>query len=129
MVLRARGCEARRKSQVRLLREDLIPDGRVLWIEPALELPSLAVVEDAHHARLHIDTGTPRAHGAQRADMLVVAEDVVLGEPEAPCPSFGEPRHESLTSPNLTRHGVRSGHVPDNIVGDKGGKRGLIVSP
>jgi hypothetical protein len=32
----------------------------VLWIEPAFELLSVAVVEDAHHAPLHVDSALRR---------------------------------------------------------------------
>ena len=59
-------------------------------------------MEDAQHARLHVDTAALRAHDAQRADMLVVAEDIVVGEPEALCPHPGEPSAELITPPNVS---------------------------
>jgi hypothetical protein len=103
-----------------LLREDLIPGSGVLWIEPAFELLSVTVVEDAHHARLHINTATSRAHEAQRTDMLVVAEYIVLGEPEARCLQPAEPRDELITPSKLPRHRVRTRDVPDNVACEKG---------
>ena len=52
-------------------------------VDPALGLPAVAEVEDADDARLDVVSGQLRAHHAQCADVLVVAEDIVLADAEA----------------------------------------------
>jgi hypothetical protein len=110
-------------------RKDLVPGGGILWIEPAFELLSVAVVEDADHPRLHVDAGTSRTHVAHRTDVVVVAENIVLGQPEALCRQPAEPRDELLTSSNLSCHRVRTGDVPHNVGCDKSFERGEISRP
>lgn len=109
--------------------EDLVPRVWVFGIEPALELLPIAVVKDAHHPRPHVDTTTLRAHDAQRADMLIVAEDIMLDEPEALRPQPAEPCDEVVTAPYCSGHWVSTRDVPDNVDGNEGGECEGIVRP
>ena len=68
---------------------DAVPCGRVVRVEPPLGLPAIAEVEDAHDAGLDPHSVPARAHVAQRAHVVVVAEDVVLAQGE---PERAEPR-------------------------------------
>jgi hypothetical protein len=98
-------------------------------MEPALELLSAAVVEDAHHAGLNLDASTPCAHDAERADVLVVAEDVVLGEPKAVCSQLAEPRHDLVSTLKVSRHRACTGEVPNHIGGEKASQGVRIGRP
>jgi hypothetical protein len=53
--------------------------------------------------------------------MLVIAEYIVLGEPEALCWQPAEPRDELITPSKLSGHRVPTRDVPDNVAGEKGG--------
>ena len=63
--------------------EDAVPGDEVVGVEPSLGLPPSAVVEDAHDASLDLQTVPARADVAQRADVVVGGEDVVLADGEA----------------------------------------------
>jgi hypothetical protein len=47
-----------------------------------LDLPTRSKVEDTHDAGLDLETFASRAHVAERADMVVVPEDIMFSQPE-----------------------------------------------
>lgn len=70
-------------------------------MDPALDLSSVPVVEDAHDARLDIHARTSRAHDAQCAHVYVVPQDVVLAEPELLGPQLPEPCQQRIAPPDV----------------------------
>src|SRR5438874_2035355 len=107
--------------------EDLRPGGAVFRVEPTFEHLAVAIVEHADDARLHIDAGASCAHLAQGAHVVVVAEHVVLLEPEPHLPHLAQPRDERILAAYVSRHRVRTRDVPYDIRGDEGAKRGVIA--
>ena len=100
--------------------EDPIPCGGVLRKEPAFELPPIAEVEDAHDARLDVDPSSSSAHVAERADMLVVPEHVVLPQPEPDLGQPSQPHKKILAASNVPGSRVVARNVPDDILVDEG---------
>lgn len=52
--------------------------------------------------------------------MLIVAEYIMLGEPEPHCPNLAKPLHELIAAPDVACHGMNPGDMPHNIVGNEG---------
>ena len=86
-------------------------------------------MEDADDRRLYVDSSASCAHDAQRAHVLVVAEHVMLPEPEPQSSRSAQPRYERIPAPYVPCHRVVTWNVPDDIRIDEGFKRGLIVRP
>jgi hypothetical protein len=61
----------------------LLPGHRVLWIQPALKLLSFSEVEDAYNPSLHVSLAAFHTHDTENTQVLVVAEHIVLSEPES----------------------------------------------
>ena len=56
-----------------------------------LELLSVAVTEHVHNTSLDLDCAAASAHDARGTDMFVVAEHVLLGQPESERSKATEP--------------------------------------
>ena len=52
-------------------------------MEPTLDLPTVAIAEQAHDSCFRIDALAARGHDAQGARAILASEHVVLDEPEA----------------------------------------------
>lgn len=58
--------------------EDAVPHVAVLRVESAFDLLTMTEVEHAHDPRFDLKAIPASAHEAQRTDMLVIPEDVML---------------------------------------------------
>ena len=81
-------------------------------MEPPFNLSPVAVVEDADNSCLYIYAVSSCAHDAQRAHVLVIAENVVLAEPETFRPQLIEPGKKCVASVDISCHGVSARNVP-----------------
>ena len=79
--------------------KEFAPIQRVAGVEPALDLAAVLIVENADYTTLHINARSPCAHQAKGAHVLVVAEHIVLAEPESLCSHLGEPHKERIPGP------------------------------
>jgi hypothetical protein len=100
--------------------EDRVPGGGVVGVQPALELSSVVVPEDADDSGLHVHAVTAGAHRADRADVKIACEDVVLDEPEADVPELREPSEKCFAPFDCARHVVLAGDVPHHIWRNQG---------
>ena len=96
------------------LREDTVPFSRVFWKEPPFGLPAVPEMEDADHPGLSFDPRSSSAHLAQRTDVLVVREHVMLAQPEPDPEKVRQPHHDRLASVDVPGSWVVSGNVPDD---------------
>src|SRR5665213_1564214 len=107
--------------------KDRVPREHVVGVEPPLDLPPVAEVKNADHPRADRDLRTGCAHLAQRAHMRVVAEHVVLAQPEPKCAELAEEVDQRSAPPKITGKRMRARDVPHDIVVDKGFDRGQIT--
>ena len=94
--------------------EDGVPGDGVFRVEPSFDLVPVSVVEDADYAGLHVHAIASSAHDAQGAHVVVVAEDVVLAQPESLGPQLTEPLQEPIPSEDVACNCMRAWNVPDD---------------
>src|SRR5664279_4189892 len=99
--------------------KDRVPRGHVVGVEPTLDLPSVAIREDAHHAGGDRYLRTSRSYLAKRAHMRVVAEHVVLPQPEANCAELAEEADQGIAPTNVTGKRMCARDVPHDVGVDK----------
>ncbi len=98
-----------------LAREDRVPGGGVVGVEPALDLPSIAIPKDADHAGVRIDAVAASAHRADSADVTVACKHVVLDKPESKSLELRQPGKNCIAPSNGSRHRVLAGNVPYDL--------------
>jgi len=96
-------------------------------MEPPFNLSPVPVVEDADDSCLYIHALASCAHRGQRAHVLVVAENVVLAEPEPSGPQPIEPRKKRVASVDVSCHDVSARDVPDHSGVDKRSQQGFVA--
>jgi hypothetical protein len=101
-------------------REDRVPGSDVVGVDPALDHSSVPVSEDADESSLYVRPVTTDADRADRADMVVAGEDVVLDEPGADPYELREPSEDGVEPVNRPRHVVSAGNVPYDLRRDEG---------
>src|SRR6476660_6209939 len=87
-------------------------------MKPPLSLLAGPIVEDADDPGSHVESFASSAHDAERAHVFIVAEDVVLFEPEA-LREATEPLEQRVEPADLARQWVVSRHVPHDVCGDE----------
>jgi hypothetical protein len=83
-------------------------------------LSSLDVPEDADDPGLHVVADAADAHRADRADVEIACEYVVLDEPEAEVPEPCEPAQKRFAPLDPACHLVLARDVPYHLRGDHG---------